>query len=111
MAGPNLSAKSTRQEFERYISTLRAPLGAAGKRMIKGFGFPTELDGAPRGQYGLIAVETDFANAKGVEEKFVFEFVGGEWRLIGYWLSKKFTIGAADMPNNSLKPTPLRGFA
>ena len=93
MAGPNLSARTTQEEFVRYVSTLREPLGAAGKRTIKGFGFPTELEGAPQGQYGLITVETDFANASAVEEKFVFELVAGKWRLVGYWLSKTFTIG------------------
>lgn len=109
MAGPSLTAKTTQAEFVRYISTLRAPLGAAGKRTIKGFGFPTELEDAPRGQYGVIAVETDFANAEAVEEKLVFEFVGGKWRLVGYWLSKTLTIGAAQMPNKAIKSQPLRG--
>ena len=109
MVGPNLSAKSTQEEFARYVSTLRAPLGAPGKRTIKGFGFPTTLEGVPRGQYGVIAVETDFANANAVEEKFVFEFVGGNWRLIGYWLSKKFTMGATGLPDSSFEPKLLGG--
>jgi hypothetical protein len=111
MVGPSLSAKSTQDEFAGYVSTLRATLGAPGKRTVKGFGFPAAMEGLPQGQYGLIAVETDFANAKAVEEKFVFEFVGGKWRLIGYWLAKEVTIGAAGMPNNSFKPKLLRGSA
>ena len=52
------------------------------------------MAGAPAGQYGIIGLETDFANAKSVDEKYVFQRVGNEWKLAGYWLSKKFTVGA-----------------
>ena len=107
-AGPILVAKTSKQEFSDYVLALRRPLGVAGSRKIKGFGFPSRLEGAPPGTYGLIAVDTDFANAKHVEEKFVFQQIDGQWKLIGYWLSKKFTFGTSGMSNNSFKPNLLR---
>lgn len=108
LVGPVLKSQTNQETWARHIATLRSPLGQAGKRVIKGFGFSAEIDGAPPGEYGIIGVETDFANAKGVEEKFVFERSAGEWKLVGYWLSKKFTIGARDAPNRSFKPNPPR---
>jgi hypothetical protein len=111
MAGPILESQTSEQEWTRHVAMLRRPLGAAGKRTIEGFGFPKELDDAPPGEYGLIGVRTDFANAEAVQEKFVFQRIGGEWKLVGYWLSKTFKVGAGNRPNNSSKPTPLRGAA
>src|SRR5690606_25081019 len=94
MAGPILESQTSEQEWARHVAMLRKPLGAAGKRTIEGFGFPKELEDAPPGEYGLIGVRTDFANAEAVQEKFVFQRVEGEWKLVGYWLSKTFKVGA-----------------
>lgn len=94
LVGPVLESQTSQQEWARHVATLRKPLGAAGKRTIGGFAFPKEMDDAPPGEYGLIGVRTDFANANAVEEKFVFQRVGTEWKLIGYWLSKTVTFGA-----------------
>ena len=96
LVGPVLQAQTNQQAWARHVTALRTPLGQAGKRTIKGFGFTTEIDGAPPGEYGIIGVETDFSNANDVEEKFAFERASGEWRLVGYWLSKKFIIGGQD---------------
>jgi hypothetical protein len=92
--GPTLQAQTTQQDWASYIAALRTPLGTRGSSKLLGYGFPTKIAGAPSGQYGVIGLETDFANAKGVEEKFVFQRVGNEWKLVGYWLSKKFTVSA-----------------
>lgn len=96
LVGPVLQAQTNQETWARHVAVLRTPLGQPGKRTIKGFGFTTEIDGAPLGEYGIIGVETDFSNATNVEEKFVFERASGEWRLAGYWLSKKFTMGGKD---------------
>jgi hypothetical protein len=93
LAGPTLSASSNKEAFVSFLTGIRSRLGAPGKRIVKGFGFPTELEGAPKGQYGLVAVTTDFANADDVEERFVFELVDGNWRLAGYHVSKTMTFG------------------
>ena len=93
LVGPVLQAQTNQEAWARHVTVLRKPFGQPGKRTIKGFGFTTEIDGAPPGEYGIIGVETDFSSANGVEEKFVFERASGEWRLVGYWLSKNITIG------------------
>ncbi|TNY29158.1 hypothetical protein BV505_06850 [Thermomonas haemolytica] len=109
LSGPMLKDKTPRAVFVAGMKAMRGPLGVAGHREVQGFNFPRALDGV-QGDFGLIGVETDFANAKAVQEKFVFQRVNGQWKLVGYWLSKKVTFGA-NTPNNSSKPTPLRGAA
>jgi hypothetical protein len=92
VAGPILLAQSNERLFTSTISRLRKPLGVVGHRDVKGFNFPKEIDGHV-GTFGLVAAETDFEHAENVEEKFVFQRVGNEWKLIGYFLSKKVTLG------------------
>lgn len=92
LVGPLLKEKTDQQAWASYIGALRAPLGTPGKSEVLGFGFPTKMADAPPGQYGVIAFKTDFANARGVQEKLVFQRVGNEWKLVGYWLSKNFTL-------------------
>jgi hypothetical protein len=94
LVAPLLQAQTTQQDWASYIATLRTPLGTRGSSKLLGYGFPTKMAGAPAGQDGIIGLETDFANAKSVDEKYVFQRVGNEWKLAGYWLSKKFTVGA-----------------
>ncbi len=92
-AGPLIRSKTNQAVFSTSISAMRNTLGPPGHREVKGFNFPKTLDGV-EGNFGLIAVQTDFKNAKGVEEKLVFQMIDGKWQLSGYWLSKKTTFGA-----------------
>jgi hypothetical protein len=93
LVGPMLQSRTSKAAFSSSVKALRKPLGTAGHRDVKGFNFLEAVDGVT-GEFGLVAVETDFENAKSVEEKFVFQKIGGEWKLAGYWLSKKVTLGA-----------------
>ncbi|OOG43237.1 hypothetical protein B0E52_09885 [Rhodanobacter sp. C06] len=103
LLAPILKAKTTQQEWSKYVSTLRTPLGTPGASKVQGFGFTKTMADAPPGQYGIIELETDFANIKGVQEKFVFQYVDKKWKLAGYWLSKKFTIGTSHAPNSAFE--------
>lgn len=94
--GPLLVAQTNREQWARNLALVRTPLGAPGQRTVAGFGFPESLDDAPPGEYGLVGYRTDFANAAAVEEKFVFQRINGTWKLAGYWLSKKMTLGTDD---------------
>ena len=93
-AGPILQGQTSSAAFASGIKSMRDSLGAPGHREIKGFNFPGVLDGA-KGDFGIIGIETDFANAKAVQEKLVFQKVDGQWRLAGYWLTEKTTFGAS----------------
>ena len=103
LLAPLLQAKTTQQEWGKYVSALRTPLGAPGASKVQGFGFTKTMADAPPGQYGIIGLETDFANIKGVQEKFVFQYEDKKWKLVGYWLSKKFTIGTSHAPNSAFE--------
>jgi hypothetical protein len=110
LTGPMLRNQTSRLAFIAGVKAFRSSLGPAGDRVIKGFNFPKELDGV-KGDFGLIGVETDFANVQAVQEKFVFQRLGDQWKLVGYWLTKKRSFGPMKTSNNSFKPKPLRGSA
>jgi hypothetical protein len=110
LAGPILKAQTSEGAFSSTVEGLRKPFGAARQRDVIGFNFPAELDGHS-GTFGLVAAETDFERAENVEEKFVFQRVGSEWRLIGYFLSEKVTLGAPSTSNSSSTTMPHRGAA
>jgi uncharacterized RDD family membrane protein YckC len=80
-----MQAKMLRAAFVTMMTGGRTPLGAAGARRVVGTGLFEHMDGAPPGHYGVFVIQTDFANVKAVQEKFVFLRVGQEWKLAGYW--------------------------
>ncbi len=90
-AGPVLKERTSREAFASGIKGFRESLGTPGHRMVKGFNFPRVLDGV-HGDFGIIGIETDFANAKAVQEKLVFQKVDGQWQLIGYWLTRTTSL-------------------
>jgi hypothetical protein len=104
LVGPSLQSQTSSEEWARNVAMMRKPLGAVERRTGKGFAFPKELDDAPPGEYGLLGASTDFANAKAVEEKFVFQRVGGKWRLVGYSLAKTITVGEPSEPSERVGP-------
>lgn len=91
LTGPMLRASTNQALLSSTVRLLRKPLGAPGHRKVKGFNFLKAIDGV-EGDFGLIAIETDFEKANDVEEKFVFQKIGDEWKLAGYWLSRKVTL-------------------
>ena len=93
--GPMLRSRSTQEQFIANLVLIRKPLGRGGQRDIRGFSFPTELEGHT-GEFGLVALGTDFERLENVEEKFVFQRIESEWKLVGYFVSTTVTLGDDD---------------
>jgi hypothetical protein len=83
--GPLMSGKMTQGDFQAAFDAAREPLGDPIDRKIRGFSFSKVLDGVP-GEFGVIGLVTDFEYAKGMQEKFVYQMLDGEWKLSGYWI-------------------------
>ncbi|WP_233511162.1 DUF4019 domain-containing protein [Dyella psychrodurans] len=88
-AGPALKATSNAEAWTAILHVTRSALGEAKDRKIKGFGFTDHLANAPPGEYAAIGFETTFVNAT-VEEKVVFQKDQGQWKVVGYFISKQF---------------------
>ena len=91
LSGPMLRNRTSKTTFVTGIFVLRSPLGSPGERKVAGFNFSNKLEGFT-GDFGMIFITTDFENAKEVEEQFVFQKIDGKWKIIGYFISKTYTI-------------------
>ena len=72
------------------IRALRSTVGSYKARKLKGIGFTHTLDGVPPGDYAAIGYDSIFSNAS-VQEKVVVQKEGGEWKVVGYFLTKTFS--------------------
>ncbi len=88
-ASPYLQKISNQTAWATGIETLRSSVGAFKSRKLKGIGFTHTIDGAPAGDYAAIAFDTTFANSS-AEEKVVLQNSRGEWKILGYFVSKSF---------------------
>jgi hypothetical protein len=88
-AGPALKAASNSEVWAATLRLARSALGEARDRKIMGFGFTAHLANVPPGEYVAVGFETTFVNAT-VEEKVVFQKDQGQWKVIGYFISKHF---------------------
>ncbi|SFR95058.1 Protein of unknown function [Dyella sp. OK004] len=89
-AGPALKATSTSLTWAATLQALRSASGKAITRKVKGYGFTHHLANAPPGEYVAIGFDTKFTNATAVE-KVIFQKDQGQWKVVGYFLSKSFT--------------------
>jgi hypothetical protein len=88
-ASPYLQQISSQTIWSTGIGAFRSSAGAFKSRKLKGIGFTHTLDGVPVGDYAAVAFDTTFANST-VEEKVVLQNDQGEWKVLGYFLSKSF---------------------
>lgn len=87
-AAPTMQKTTSRQEFATRVRQLRRVAGPLHKREIMDYDFRTNPPDMLPGNYGIIGFRTDFSVLDGVEEKFVFQHISGQWKLAGYFLSR-----------------------
>ena len=97
---PHLRKMTSESMWTASIRTFRAGVGEFRSRTLTGVGFTDTIDGVPKGDYVAVAFQTKFTTVT-VEEKVVLHKDGGRWKVLGYFLSKRFTIGAATAPHTS----------
>ena len=88
--GELLRKTLSQAQFKTMMLGLRSTTGAIQSRTRIGGGFsPTLEDGVPPGRYCVLFFKTKFDNST-MQEKVVLALEGGQWRVVGYWLSKDF---------------------
>ena len=82
----------TRDKWIETLELVRTPLGEVGKRKLKSSHFETQYGDAPEGKYVRLKYRDIFG-----KDVYVDEFVtlkkdfDGQWRVVGYYLKKKWT--------------------
>jgi hypothetical protein len=89
-AGAAWKSAIAKPVWKASLGGLRATMGRAKVREFAGGGFSPSAGGdAPPGHYCFIFFHTQFETAT-AEEKVVLNLEDGQWRLVGYWLDKKW---------------------
>ena len=76
----------TRENWEKSLAAVRAPLGAAGPRKIRSVTYARSLPNAPEGEYVVIQYDTLFAQRGAVETVTPMKEADGRWRVTGYYI-------------------------
>lgn len=104
---PHLDQKTTRATWVGALRVFRAGVGEFQRRKLKGVGFTDTIEGVPPGDYVAVGFDTDFS-VLAVEEKVVMHKVGGQWKVLGYFLTKRITIGATNGDDSIWRPLAQR---
>ena len=76
-----------KEDWERALRSVRAPLGAVKSRVVKSKKYRTVVPGAPDGEYVIIQFKTSFENkASAVETITPMLEKDGSWRVSGYYI-------------------------
>jgi len=77
----------TKENWEKALGTVRAPLGAVRSRKLKSATFTHELPAAPKGDYVVIQYDTGFENKPGAVETITPMLEkDGSWKVSGYFI-------------------------
>ncbi|MGI9101004.1 MAG: DUF4019 domain-containing protein [Terriglobales bacterium] len=82
-------AQVKREEWNKSIVGLRAPMGKAGARNATAVGYQTKWAHAPDGQYVLIEYNTKFQNGSATEMIALALEKDGAWRVGGYSIKRQ----------------------
>ena len=93
-ASQTLQQSAPRAAFVARLKSMRDAVGELQERTAKGIGFVTNMPDAPPGYYAGAFFESRFARAT-VEEKVVFVRQDGQWRVSGYFMTKRFRLPVA----------------
>ena len=86
----SLRKVTTQAAFIDGVNSSRQMYGAPpAARMITGYAFPESVQGVPPGKYGIVSYSANFSKSQNVEEQVVLQNEGGQWRLAGYWATKR----------------------
>ncbi len=85
--GAALFRKSvTRENWEKAMVAVRAPLGGAGPRKVRSVTYARILPNAPEGEYVVIQYDTLFENRPSVETVTPMRDTDGTWKVSGYFI-------------------------
>ena len=76
----------TRENWEKALAGVRAPLGAAGPRKMRSVTYTRNPPNAPEGEYVVIQYDTVFSLRGAVETITPMKEADGRWRVSGYFI-------------------------
>ena len=76
----------TRENWEKAMAAVRAPLGGAGPRKVRSVTYTRILPNAPEGEYVVIQYDTLFENRPSIETVTPMRDKDGTWRVSGYFI-------------------------
>jgi hypothetical protein len=80
-------SKITKQDWEKALNQVRAPLGKMVSRQFKADAMEAKLPGAPEGKYCVIQFRTEFQHGPGpVIETITPMLDKGQWKISGYFI-------------------------
>jgi Protein of unknown function (DUF4019) len=80
-------SKVSKEDWERALQQVRAPLGAAGARTLLGALYQTDVPNAPKGEYVILQYKTEMAGRGPVIETITPMLdKDGTWRVSGYFI-------------------------
>jgi hypothetical protein len=87
-AAPAFQTMMTRNQWDRAVHSVRAPLGRCLSRTLRSHKLVDSFPGGPSGPYVVLRFETDFENKAGAVETVTPAFGKDEsWRVAGYYIS------------------------
>jgi hypothetical protein len=88
-SGPALRAQTNEVAWKATLKLTTRVLGGSPQRELEGFGFSSRIDASvPQGEYVLV----QFKNVSGAvttTEKVVMQMDQAEWKIIGYFITKR----------------------
>lgn len=92
--------KVPKADWEKAITTVRSPLGAAKSRTIKSATFTRHLPDAPPGEYVVIQFDAQFEKEQGIETITPMREKDGSWKISGYYYKSAENGKTATGPAN-----------
>jgi len=87
-AAPVFKRMMTRDEWDRAVRSVRAPLGRCLSRTLSSHKLVDSFPGGPSGPYVVLRFESHFENRAGAVETVTPAFDKDEsWRVAGYYIS------------------------
>ena len=79
--------KVTKEQWIGAMQQVRAPLGTAKPRTLKGATYMTKLPGVPDGEYVVIQLDSSYVGLSGaVDTVTPMKDKDGKWRVSGYFI-------------------------
>jgi hypothetical protein len=93
-AGPALRDQTSKLTWINMLKLTSKTLAGGSTRDLEGFGFSTQIDAnVPVGEYVLVQLK-DVSDRVTTTEKVVMQRDQSEWKIIGYFVTKRSEFGA-----------------
>lgn len=86
LAATAFRQQATSEKWSDILQSVRAPLGTNKSRRPRMAQYTTQLQGAPDGEYVVLAFFSSFENKLEAEETLILTRESGIWKPVGYFI-------------------------